>query len=81
MKKNIAVVGIIVNDRRENAAGVNEILTEYGHLIVGRLGIPYDERNKSIISIIVDATDDQIGEISSKLESIDGVRASAVVTE
>jgi len=79
MDKKIAVIGIVVNNRRENAAKVNQILTAFGHLVVGRLGIPYEEKNLSIISIIIDATNDEIGAISGKLGSIDGVKAKAVI--
>ncbi|MGE5474059.1 MAG: TM1266 family iron-only hydrogenase system putative regulator [Ignavibacteriales bacterium] len=79
MKREIAVIGIVVNDRRENASEVNEILTEFGHLIVGRLGIPYEEKNASIISIIMDAARDDIDSITNKLDSIDGVTANAVI--
>jgi len=79
MEKRIAVLGIIVNNRRENAVKVNEILTSFGHLVVGRLGIPYEEKNMSIISLIVDATNDEIGAISGKLGSINGVKAKAVI--
>jgi len=79
MEKKIAVIGIVVNNRRENAAKVNEILTLFGHLVVGRLGIPYEEKNMSIISIIVDATNDEIGAISGKLGNLDGVKAKAII--
>lgn len=79
MEKRLAVIGIIVSDRLEQAAKVNEILTAYGHLIVGRLGIPYRERGVSIISIVVDATNDEIGALSGKLGSIEGVKAKVLV--
>lgn len=79
MEKRIAIIGIIVDNRRENAVKVNEILTLYGELIVGRLGIPYKGKNASVISIIVDATNDEIGAISGKLGSIKGVKAKAVI--
>lgn len=81
MKKQIAVLGIIVKNRRENACCVNDILTDYGHLILGRLGIPYESKNESIISLIVDATAGQIEELTNKLEAISGVTAKAVVAE
>lgn len=79
MEKRVAVIGIIIKNRREHAARVNEILTDFGYLIVGRLGVPYEEKDMSIISIIVDATNDEIGALSGKLGSIDGVKAKAVI--
>lgn len=79
MEKRIAIIGIVVNDRLENASKVNEVLTSYGDLIVGRLGIPYKQKGVSVISVIVDATNDEIGAISGKLGSINGVKAKVVI--
>ncbi|MEW6621792.1 MAG: TM1266 family iron-only hydrogenase system putative regulator [Bacillota bacterium] len=75
----IAVVGIVVSNREENARRVNEILTGYGHLIVGRMGIPYRDRGVSVISLIVDGTNDDIGALTGKLGNIKGVKVKSVV--
>ncbi|MGE5328296.1 MAG: TM1266 family iron-only hydrogenase system putative regulator [Deltaproteobacteria bacterium] len=78
MEKEISIVGIFVEDRRQNACKVNDILTSFGSLIVGRLGIPYEDRNMSIISIIVDAKSREINEMTSKLSDIDGVKVMSM---
>ncbi|WHH61322.1 TM1266 family iron-only hydrogenase system putative regulator [Petroclostridium sp. X23] len=82
-KKNetrIAVVGIIVSNREDEANKVNEILSNYGHLIVGRMGLPYKDKGISIISLIVDGTNDDIGAMTGKLGNIKGVKVKSVVT-
>ncbi|HHV78825.1 MAG TPA: CopG family transcriptional regulator [Firmicutes bacterium] len=79
-ERRIAVVGITVENRRKSAPLVNNILTEYGELIVGRLGVPYRERDMCVISIIVDATMDQLGALTGKLGSLPGVRAKMALT-
>jgi len=75
----IAVIGIVVSDREEEAKYVNEVLSMYGNIIVGRMGIPYRERGISIISLIVDGTNDDIGALTGKLGSIKGVKVRSVV--
>ena len=75
----IAVVGIIVENRKESAVKVNDIITKYGHLIVGRMGIPYKERGVSVISLIIDGTTDDIGALTGKLGNIKGVKVKSVV--
>lgn len=55
-ENRVAVIGIVVSNREELAKKVNEILSNHGHIIVGRMGIPYKERDISVISIIVDGT-------------------------
>ena len=60
METRVALIGIIVEDK-EGVAKLNEILHEYGSYIIGRMGIPYRERNISIISVVVDAPADVSG--------------------
>ena len=49
----IALIGIIVSSH-ESVEQLNALLSEYGSYIVGRMGIPYREKNISIISIAMD---------------------------
>lgn len=80
MRNRLAVIGILVQNRELTSEKVNHILSEYAHIIVGRMGIPYKERNVSIISIIVDGTTDDIGALTGKLGSIEGVKVKSAIT-
>jgi putative iron-only hydrogenase system regulator len=59
---------------------VNEILSKFGDMIVGRMGIPYRERGISVIALIVDATTDELGALTGKLGQIPGVKVKSAVT-
>ena len=74
----IAIIGIIISERKDAAKKVNDILSNYGDIIVGRMGLPYKDRGISVLSIIVDGSNDQIGAISGKLGNISGVKAKVV---
>lgn len=78
--KKIAVIGIVVSNREETAREVNEILSAYGNIIVGRMGIPYKERGISVISLIVDGTMDEIGAMTGRLGNISGIKVKVAVT-
>lgn len=80
MQRRIAVVGLVIENREEAANRVNEVLTKHGDLIVGRMGIPYREKNISIISLIVDGTPDDISSMTGKLGNVRGVKVRSVVT-
>lgn len=80
MQRRIAVVGLVIANREEAANRVNEVLTQYGTLIVGRMGIPYREKHISIISLIVDGTTDEISSMTGKLGNIRGVKVRSAVT-
>ena len=56
----LGVVGIIIDDR-SSVARVNEILSRHSEVIIGRMGVPYREKDVNVISLIVDADTDQIG--------------------
>ncbi|MCI9538054.1 MAG: iron-only hydrogenase system regulator [Eubacterium sp.] len=77
MKKRLAVIGIIV-EQAESAEDVNDILHSYREYIVGRMGIPYRQRDMSVISVIVDGPNDVISSMSGKLGMVDGVTSKAV---
>lgn len=79
-ENRVAVIGIVVNNREETSKKVNDILSSFGSIIVGRMGIPYHERNISVISIIVDGTNDEIGALTGKLGNINGIKAKVALT-
>ena len=50
----VALLAVIVRDGAAVTA-LNELLHQYAHRIVGRMGIPYRQRGISIISVAMDA--------------------------
>jgi len=48
-------------------------------VIIGRIGIPYREKQISIISIIVDGTTDEVGALSGKLGMLSGVKTKSLL--
>ncbi|MGV8145517.1 MAG: TM1266 family iron-only hydrogenase system putative regulator [Alkaliphilus sp.] len=80
MEKRIGVIAIVV-ESKENIEVVNRFLSEFGNIIVGRMGIPYRERNLSIISIIVDGSNDEIGALTGKLGKLIGVNVKSALTK
>lgn len=81
MDKRLGFVGIIVEDRQKAAKAVNDVLSEYGDLIVARLGLPYNKKNCAVITIIVDATTDEIGMITGKLGGVEGVSVKSALSK
>lgn len=73
----IAVVGIIIEEL-ESASLVNDILHQYGTYIIGRMGLPYREKQIHIISVVVDAPSDVISALSGKLGRVPGVSSKAL---
>ena len=80
MDKRIGIIGIVVEDL-SSAERVNAILHDYANLIVGRMGIPYRERGVSVITLIVDGSNDDISALTGKLGRVPGVTAKSMVTK
>lgn len=70
----IALIGIIV-ESSESVDDLNHLLSQYAQYIIGRMGIPYRERNLSIISIAIDAPNNVISALSGKLGMLPGISA------
>ena len=62
----------------EVVSKVNEILHENGDFIIGRMGIPYREKNINIISVVLNAPSDKINSLTGKLGMLEGVSAKAL---
>lgn len=72
METRVAVVGIIV-ENRDSAEALSAILHEYAPYILGRMGIPYRERQINIISVAVDAPVNVINALSGSIGKLPGV--------
>lgn len=80
MNKRIAVVAIVI-DEESAIAEVNRILHENSSIIIGRMGIPYRERNVSVISVALDAEPDQISSLTGQLGQINGISVKAAISK
>ena len=76
METRIAVISIIV-ENPESVGPLNDYLHAYSKYIIGRMGIPYQakERKVSIISVAIDAPQDTIATLSGKIGKLPGVSA------
>jgi len=80
MDKRIGVVGIVIEDL-SRITEVNNLLHQYSHIIIGRMGLPYRERGINVISLIVDGTNDDIGALSGKLGKVKGLSVKSALSK
>ena len=60
---------------------LNQILHEGSKYIIGRMGVPYKEKNISLMSIMMDGPADVISSMSGKIGQLPGVTAKAVYSK
>ncbi len=78
-EKRLGVIGIVVSDREQAAPKVNEILSRHAEAVIGRIGLPYKDRGVSVISLIVEATTDELGAMTGRLGMLSGVQVKSLL--
>ena len=79
MNKRLGVIGVVIQERQIAAPLVNEILSMYGEIIIGRMGIPYRELGVGVIALLIEADTDQVGAFTGKLGRLPGVRVKSIL--
>jgi putative iron-only hydrogenase system regulator len=72
METRIAVVSIIIEDPSV-VGDLNSIIHDYRQYIIGRMGIPYQKHDISVICLVIDAQSDIISALSGKLGMLPNV--------
>ncbi|MBR0410990.1 MAG: iron-only hydrogenase system regulator [Eubacterium sp.] len=76
MDTRVAILSVIV-ENTDSTEELNSIIHEYSRFVVGRMGIPYHKRNINIISLVVDAPQNEISSLSGRIGRLAGVTAKA----
>lgn len=77
METRVAIIGIIL-ERKDNVDKLNLILHEYSNRIIGRMGMPYPKKAINIITIIIDAPQDEINTLSGKIGKLSGITSKVM---
>ncbi len=80
MEKRIGAILILV-ENKDHVPQLNEILTRHASIIAGRQGIPFREKNISVISLVVEGTADEISTLSGKLGRLQGISSKSILTK
>ena len=72
METRVAVMCIIV-ENGNTVDALNALLHDYSDCIIGRMGIPYRQKGINIISIALDAPQDQISALAGKIGNLPGI--------
>lgn len=77
METRIALLAVLVKNQ-DSVEKLNALLHEYRAYIIGRMGIPYKQKQVAIISIAIDATQDIISALSGKIGALEGISSKTV---
>ena len=77
--ERMGFVGIIVEEKSAVPA-VNEILSAFGEIIRGRMGVPDHQTGEAVIGLIVKGTNEQLGAMTGRLGNLSGVTVKSALT-
>ncbi len=80
METRVALIGIVVEDM-DSVEKLNGLLHDYGQYIIGRMGLPYEKKGVSIISVAMDAPQDIISALSGKLGKVEGITVKTIYSK
>jgi putative iron-only hydrogenase system regulator len=72
-------VTILLDRQQADVGHVNELLSQFGDSVIGRLGLPYPERGVNIITVIVDVTVERLSALTGKLGRLRGVQVKSLM--
>lgn len=79
--KRIAVIGAILTSPKVCQKNFNDIVSEYRGIVKGRMGIPFDEVDMSVISLTLIAELDVINTLTGKLGNLEGVKIKTAISD
>jgi putative iron-only hydrogenase system regulator len=78
--KRVGIIAIVIKGNRAVAEDVQRILSEYGDIIIGRMGIPDRQNGIYLISVGVEGENELISALSGKLGRLSNVSVKSAVT-
>jgi len=81
VEKRLGTISIIVERNTAPVDVINELLSQFGDEIIGRLGLPYPQRGVSIITLVVDTTVERVSALTGKLGKLPGVQVRSLLSK
>lgn len=79
MSDIIAGVTILVDARKTASPAINDLLSKYGEIIAGRMGIPHLHGDQSVISLILQGDETAIDSLLCELTDIEKAKGFRTV--
>lgn len=75
----LGLVGVAFRDAKAVSGGIEAVLGAFPDLVVARMTVPQCGQGRSLLTLVVSATTDQIGALAGRLGMLEDVRVKSVV--
>lgn len=83
VKKHLGTITVLLKDRHNYAVKTQELFTEYGHIILGRMGVNIArtcvKNCTGLVTLSVEGSIKDINDLTKKLNKLYGVVAKKVI--
>ncbi|WDV44912.1 iron-only hydrogenase system regulator [Clostridiaceae bacterium M8S5] len=79
--KRVAVISAILDNPLASQAKFNDIVSDYKHLIKGRMGLPLSNDKVTVICIVVMGELDNINSLTGKLGRLENVQVKTSISK
>jgi putative iron-only hydrogenase system regulator len=70
---------LIVVEQKDEVSRLSQIISNHSNIIIGRQGIQLKEQNRSIISLVLEGSTDELGSLTGQLGKLKGIHVKSVV--
>jgi putative iron-only hydrogenase system regulator len=81
VEKRLGTISIIAVRKSAPVTIINELISEFGDEIIGRLGLPYPERGVNVITLITDTSVERLSALTGKLGKLPGVQVRSLMAK
>lgn len=78
MERRIGAAVIIVKDRAA-IFKLNKIVSEHAGIVIGRQGIPLQQKKFNVITLVLEGSTDEIGSLTGQLGRLNGVQIKSAL--
>ena len=80
MERRVGFIGILIEDPGRCAAEVNRTISDFAALVLARVGLPpRDGRSDAVVTLVVEASTDELGAFTGRLGRIPGVSVKSAL--
>jgi putative iron-only hydrogenase system regulator len=81
VEKRSSTISLVVERQLAPVSAINELLSQFGDEIIGRLGLPYPERGVNIITLVTDTSVERLSALTGKLGKLPGVQVRSLMAK
>lgn len=80
MEERIGFIGIVIEDLAQ-APRVNQVISQYQEIVIGRIGVPDHDRSMAVIGLLIRGNNEQVGAFTAKLGNVPGAQVKSAMTK